>query len=227
MKYSHLLFDADDTLFDFPQASSKAFSIMCQLHEISCTRENRRLYDDINQELWSAFDRGEVSKDFVTLERYVRFLKALNLHRDPIQCNHDYLKALGECTFPLPHAETVCRTLWERGHQMYIVTNAVASVQRSRLAGSVFSPYFLEAFISEDAGAAKPSKAYFDYVRSRVPAITAQNTLVIGDSLSSDIRGANHAGLPCCWFNPHKKARPANLRIDYEITDLRQLLEIV
>ena len=127
----------------------------------------------------------------------------------------------------LPHAESVCRTLAQRGHRMYIVTNAVASVQQSRLRNSVFAGLFLDAFISEEAGASKPDPAYYAYVRSRVPGMDASNTLVIGDSLTTDIQGANNAGLPCCWFNPRGKERPEHLRVDYEIRDLRELLDIV
>lgn len=227
MKYPYLLFDADDTLFDFPRASSRAFEIMCRGHDIPYTPESYQLYHKINLELWSAFDRGEVTKEFVTLERYVRFLKALELKRDPAACNRDYLAALGEGVYPLPYAEAVCRELKARGHRMYIITNAVASVQRSRLRGSVFSELFEAAFISEEAGASKPSRAYFDYVRRQLPGMTEENTLVIGDSLSTDIQGANNAGLPCCWVNPAGATRREGLRVDYEIADLRELLDIV
>ena len=227
MRYPYLLFDADDTLFDFPRASSRAFSIMCQMDGIPDTREVRQLYHDINRELWDAFDRGEVTKDHVTLERYVRLLQALKLDLDPARCNRDYLTALGEGVYPLPHAEAVCRELVRRGHRLYILTNAVASVQRSRLQGSVFAGLITAAFISEDAGASKPDRAYYDYVRAQVPALTAENCLVIGDSLATDIRGANNAGLPCCWFNPKGLAPWEGLRIDHTITDLRQLLDIV
>lgn len=227
MKYPYLLFDADDTLFDFPKASSQAFSTMCRRNRIPDSAETYQLYHEINLVLWEAFDRGEITKEFLTLERYVRFLKALELDRDPAQCNTDYLEALGRTVYPLPYAEEVCRELVRRGHKLYIVTNAVASVQRSRLSVCPFGDVFTAAFISEEAAAAKPHKAYYDYVRRLVPEITPENTLVIGDSLSTDIRGANNAGLPCCWFNPGGKTAPEDLRIDYAITDLRQLLDIV
>ncbi len=227
MKYEYLLFDADDTLFDFPKASSRAFEAMCRARDIPYSPEVYRIYHEINLELWAAFDRGELSKEFVTLERYVRFLKALGLERDPAGCNRDYLAALGEGVYPLPHAEEVCRELKRRGHRMYIITNAVASVQRSRLRGSVFAELFEGAFISEEAGAAKPSKAYFDYVRRRLPGLTDENALVIGDSLATDMQGANNAGLPCCWVNPAGNPGREDLRVDYEISGLRELLEIV
>ena len=220
MKYPVLLFDADDTLFDFPKASARAFAAMCRADGIPDTEESRQLYHTINLELWAAFDRGEVTKEYVTLERFVRFLRALDLPLDPVKCNRDYLTALGAGVFPLPRAEEVCRELVRRGHRLYIVTNAVASVQRSRLQGSVFADLITDAFISEDAGASKPSALYYEYVLSRIGA-PREDCLAIGDSLATDIRGANNAGLPCCWFNPGGKPRPEDLRIDYEIRDLR------
>ena len=82
MRYVNLLLDADDTLFDFPKASARAFSRMCQLHDIPDTPDVYQLYHQINLELWNAFDRGDVTKEFVTLERYVRFFDALHLKRD-------------------------------------------------------------------------------------------------------------------------------------------------
>jgi len=227
MTYTYLLFDADDTLFDFPKASLNAFSVMCELNDIPNTPDTYQLYYEINYRLWAAFDRGEISKETLTLERFVRFLRELELSRDPAKCNQDYLRALGSGVFPLPYAEEVCRELSSRGHKLYIATNAVAAVQRSRLQNSVFAEFFLDAFISEEAGAPKPHKAYYAYILRRVPELTPQNTLVIGDSLSTDIQGANNAGLPCCWFNPNRLPRPAGLRIDHEISDLRQLLNIV
>jgi HAD superfamily hydrolase (TIGR01549 family) len=117
--------------------------------------------------------------------------------------------------------------LADRGHFLYIVTNAVASVQKRRLQQCTFSHLFKDVFISEEAGAAKPTKAYFDYVRTRIPGLTAENTLVIGDSLTTDIRGANNAGLPCCWLNPQKKTAPSDLTIHYEIQSLPELLDLV
>lgn len=227
MKYPYLLFDADDTLFDFPKASHHAFSLLCANQNIPDTPDVRECYHRINAELWAAFDRGEITKEQVVVGRFVRFLQEIGLERDPEQCNREYLHHLGQGVYPLPHAEEVCRELVQRGHKLYIVTNAVASVQRNRLKNSVFDQFVTEAFISEEAGAAKPDPRYYQYVFSRVPELSPENTLVIGDSLSTDILGANQAGLPCCWYNPQGKAHDSALRIDYEIQDLTELLDLV
>lgn len=226
MKYPYLLLDADNTLFDFDAGNRHAFHEVCARYDIPDTDESFLCYERCNNAMWTAFDRGECTKDFLVVERFRLFLKEIGLDRDPVLCNDLHLQVLGQNTLMLPHAQEVCREL-SREHRLYIVTNAVASVQRSRLAGSAIAPYISGAFISEEAGASKPSAAYFDYVFSHIHGITRDNCLLVGDSLSSDIRGANNAGIPCCWYNPKEAARPGDLRIDYEIRDLRQLYDLV
>ena len=226
MTYPYLLLDADNTLFNFDRANREAFHAVCTSFAIPESDETFALYERCNNEMWAAFDRGECTKEFLVVQRFRNFLAAMGLDRDPEGCNALHLQTLSRCAFMLPYAEEVCRTL-SRDHKLYLVTNAVASVQRGRLAKSPIVPYITAAFISEEAGAAKPDPAYFDYVFAHIDGITRENCLVIGDSISSDIRGANTYGLPCCWYNPGHTPRPDGLRIDYEITNLRQLYDIV
>ena len=224
--YSILLFDADNTLFNFDAGNRRAFSEVCRICHLPDTDELFHAYEAVNAEMWSAFDRGECTKDFLVVERFRLFLERAGLQADPVQCNKIHLSTLATNTVLLPHALEVCRTLAQT-HSLYIVTNAVAAVQKARLAASDLRPYITDAFISEDAGASKPSVAYFDYVFSRIPGITRENCLLIGDSPSSDLQGANNYGIPCCWYNPRGLARPDGIRIDYEIRDLPELLTIV
>lgn len=224
--YSILLFDADNTLFNFNAGNRRAFSEVCRICHLPDTDELFHAYEAVNAEMWSAFDRGECTKDFLVVERFRLFLERAGLQADPVQCNKIHLSTLATNTVLLPHALEVCRTLAQT-HSLYIVTNAVAAVQKARLAASDLRPYITDAFISEDAGASKPSVAYFDYVFSRIPDITRENCLLIGDSPSSDLQGANNYGIPCCWYNPRGLARPDGMRIDYEIRDLPELLPIV
>lgn len=223
--YPILLFDADNTLFNFDAGNRRAFSETCRVCRLPDTPELFRVYEQSNAEMWSAFDRGECTKDFLVVERFRLFLERAGLQADPVLCNKIHLDTLATNTVLLPHALEVCRTLAQT-HKLYIVTNAVAAVQKTRLAASDIRPYITGAFISEDAGASKPSKAYFDYVFSHIPGIARENCLLIGDSPSSDLRGANNYGIPCCWYNPQGLARPDGLRIDYEIRDLTELLPI-
>ena len=224
--YSILLFDADNTLFNFDAGNRRAFSEVCRICHLPDTDELFHAYEAVNAEMWSAFDRGECTKDFLVVERFRLFLERAGLQADPVQCNKIHLSTLATNTVLLPHALEVCRTLAQT-HSLYIVTNAVAAVQKARLAASDLRPYITDAFISEDAGASKPSVAYFDYIFSRIPGITRENCLLIGDSPSSDLQGANNYGILCCWYNPRGLARPDGIRIDYEIRDLPELLPIV
>ena len=224
--YSILLFDADNTLFNFDAGNRRAFSAVCRICHLPDTDELFHAYEAVNAEMWSAFDRGECTKDFLVVERFRLFLERAGLQADPVQCNKIHLSTLATNTVLLPHALEVCRTLAQT-HSLYIVTNAVAAVQKARLAASDLRPYITDAFISEDAGASKPSVAYFDYVFSRIPGIARENCLLIGDSPSSDLQGANNYGIPCCWYNPRGLARPDGMRINYEIRDLPELLPIV
>jgi len=224
--YSILLFDADNTLFNFDAGNRRAFSEVCRICHLPDTDELFHAYEAVNAEMWSAFDRGECTKGFLVVERFRLFLERAGLQADPVQCNKIHLSTLATNTVLLPHALEVCRTLAQT-HSLYIVTNAVAAVQKARLAASDLRPYITDAFISEDAGASKPSVAYFDYVFSRIPGITRENCLLIGDSPSSDLQGANNYGIPCCWYNPRGLARPDGMRINYEIRDLPELLPIV
>ena len=165
---------------------------------------------------------GETSED--ACRREIR--EELGLELDIEGCNRVRLEVLGRSTALVPHALEVVREL-KKTHRVYLITNAVESVQRGRLGRSALAPLIEEAFISETAGAAKPSVEYFDYVFAHIDGITRENCLVIGDSLTSDIQGENNYGLACCWFNPKKAPKPESLRVDYEIRDLRELYDIV
>lgn len=225
-RYPYLLFDADDTLFDFSAANHNAFARVCDYCGLPYTEALYEHYESINAPLWQQLNRGEVTKEFLVVERFRRFLSEIGVDRDPAECNRIQLAGLGSSSVLFPEALEVAKTL-ARDHKLYIVTNAVASVQRVRLSASAIAPYITDAFISEEAGAAKPSKTYFDYVFARIDGITPNNCLVIGDSLTSDIQGAVNAGLPACWYNPRGAARPADMAIDYEIRNLRELYDIV
>lgn len=226
MRYPYLLFDADNTLFDFDRANRAAFEAACASVGLTYSDGLLRQYEVHNNACWTMFDRGEASKDFIVVERFRRLFAELGVDASPETANERHLSTLAACSFPAPYSVEVCARL-SRTHRLFLVTNAVASVQRGRLAKAEIRPYIEAAFISEEAGAQKPTTAYFDYVFAHIDGIARDNCLVIGDSLSSDIQGANNYGLPCCWYNPKRARNSYGLRVDYEITDLRALYDIV
>ena len=227
MNYPILLFDADNTLFDFDAAERTAFETLCREAGLPFSAERYACYQACNAALWRDFDRGLCDKEFLRLERFRRYLRETGAAGDAAALNRIYSEALGRCAMLLPGALDLCRALAAGGRRLFLITNGVAAVQRARFAASPLAPCFEALFISEAVGCGKPNRAYFDYVLARIPGAKREDCLVIGDSLTSDIQGANNASLPCCWFNPRGLPRPAAPRIDYEIRALPELAALL
>ena len=222
-RYPYLLFDADNTLFCFDEANIHAFRAVCDAFGLPFSQTLFDRFEIINNATWERFDRGELTKDETVLERFRAFFAAEGIRGlEPAACNRVHLASLSNATYLMPHAAEVVAKLREM-HRIYLITNAVEAVQRGRLGRSALAPYVEEAFISETAGAAKPSVEYFDYVFAHIDGITRENCLVIGDSLTSDIRGGDNAGIVTCWYNPEGIKAPEGYRIDHEIRDLHEV----
>jgi len=110
-----------------------------------------------------------------------------------------------------------------RKYDLYVITNGVSKTQYNRLAKSGIDRYMKDIFVSEDAGCQKPRKEFFEYCFKRLGTDDVSQMLVIGDSLSSDIRGGNNAGIDTCWFNRKGDSCPADISVDYEIRHLEEL----
>lgn len=227
MKYSILLFDADNTVLDFDKSEEQALQrsfALCGLHfDINVLSVYRR--NNIAQ--WQKYERGEITRDEVLSSRFELTLQELNI----VGCNIDklaeeYEKYLHFGFFKMPHAEEVLQKL-QTNCRLYIVSNGVLSIQNSRMNGSGLEKYFITRFISEEIGCPKPNKQFFDVCFSRIPNFCKQQTLIIGDSLSSDIQGGKNAEIDTCWYNPFGAKNNTDCAPTYEISDLRQLLEIV
>jgi len=233
MPYSLVLFDADDTLFDFGRAERHAFSAM--LDEVLEERpapgpreEIFKLYQRINAQIWQELEQGRLSKARLNVERFQRFWTALGLSVDAEQSGARYVTQLSQCTFLLEEAlETCTRLRQERGCRVGIITNGLQQVQTSRLERSELAPWVDFMVVSEECGYAKPDPRIFAYAFERYPHAAPEATLFVGDRLETDIEGGNAFGLDSCWFNPARQPNPTSLRPTYEIHTLRQVLDLV
>ena len=144
---------------------------------------------------------------------------------DPIQFNKDYFSNLRLHHPLMPNAIELLEQLATK--RLYVVTNGDKYVQQPRYTNSGLSKYFIQSFISEDTGFEKPNIEYFEYVADRIEHFDKKKTLIIGDSLSSDIKGGNNFGIKTCWYNPKRKPLVDVYKVDYEIHDLLELLPIV
>lgn len=224
--YSHILFDMDDTIFDFQQAQLVSFKCVLKKYDVPFSLEAYQCYENINHNLWQQFDAGILSKDRVQNERFVRFFDAMNIDIDGMQANLSYQESLATQTWLVPHAKEICMEL-SKNHILSIVTNGVGITQKKRFLLSEVRPYFTNILISEDVGVAKPNKKFFDEVLKTIECMEKDKVLLVGDSLSADIQGANNAEIDCCWFNPKGATPDCKVQITYTITDLMQLMDIV
>jgi len=227
MAYRYVLFDADDTLFDFQGA--------CRIALVQTVRSLTGrdipgafdIYERNNRRWWDDFEQGKVTMDQLSTGRFVDFAAEMGLEdcASPEQWRDEYQKNLGGCPLLVEGAEELCRALKGKC-RMFIVTNGIAAVQRDRMSRSSIKDCFEELFISQELGCRKPQKEYFDIVLSRLGDADKKDILVVGDSLSSDIRGGIAAGLDVCWFNPHGKDA-GELHPDYTVSRLCDVAAVV
>ena len=228
-KYTTVLFDADNTLLDFDKDEHCALLKVMELYGVPVTEENISTYIKINQGMWKAIERGEITKPELKRTRFKNFFEAINFRcdTDPFEVNEKYLSLLGEGGNTLEGAAELCRELKEKGYDLYIVTNGIEKTQRKRLKRSGLLPFFTDIFVSEAIGHQKPKREYFDYVLSHIAEKDMDKIILVGDSLTSDIKGAMNAGLKSVWLNLKGQALPEEYRPDYVIEDVRDVRGIL
>jgi YjjG family noncanonical pyrimidine nucleotidase len=160
------------------------------------------------------------------VQRFAQLLDEVGVARDARAFADRYLEHVGEGTHLIDGAETVVEALSERA-RLALITNGFAQVQRSRFARSPLTRFFEPIVISDEVGVAKPDPAIFDEAFRRMQNPSTSDVLMIGDSLSADIRGGIGYGLDTCWFNPANRPRPTDLPITHEIHCLNELLPLV
>lgn len=229
MRYNVILFDADETLYDY--AKSEAFALSGVFGEIGqeCTDAIVDSYRRINQQLWSDFEQGKVTQRELRTARFERLLAehGITCALDADAFSDVYIKYLGQGSFLMEGAEELCRQLTERGQRMAIITNGIKEVQFNRISRSSLCDSFECIIVSEDAGSQKPHEGIFDYAFDKLNHPDKSGVLIVGDSLTSDIQGGIRYGIDTCWYNPLRKANPTANQPKYEIHSLMELHDII
>ena len=222
----NILLDLDDTLLDFGRAESIAISKTLLKLKLEPTEEVLRRYHEINAALWHRLEDGTITRDELMLERFRRLGEQMSLPIDPVLTQSYYDEFLPMGCFFIPGAKELLETLSER-YTLYIASNGTVRTQQKRIANAGISGYFADVFLSELIGAYKPSVAFFDACFARMKGATRENTVLVGDSVASDVRGGMNAGLPTVWFNPHGHTLPEGVHADAEIRALPELVRVL
>jgi len=226
MYYQWILFDADGTLFDYDRAEAWALERTFEQFGLPLQPHAVERYRRINGEIWHQFEQGRIDQRRLRTQRFEALAQALGLSYDPASFSTHYLENLGLGVDLIDGAERVLRALQDRVRLM-LITNGLKDVQRSRLARSTIGHYFSDVIISEEVGAAKPDRRIFDVAFERMGFPPRDSVLIVGDSLSSDIKGGSDYGIHTCWYNPGSVPQAGDLEIHYEIAELEELLHLV
>jgi len=201
-KYKAIFFDADDTLFDYPQAERAAL-LACQ-DEFGIAADPvafTAVYRRHNRDVWQAFERGETNQAALRVERFRRLAAEIGLPGLPLEkISAYYLQALAGQSQLLPGALAMVRKLAKK-FPLALITNGIAAVQNQRFAASPITPYFRSIVISEEVGMAKPDPRIFGPALAKL-GVGAAEVLYVGDSVTSDMAAARNAGMDFCWLNP-------------------------
>ena len=218
----NVLFDLDDTLFDFHKAEKIALTKTLVHFGIDPTEETLALYSTINAAHWKRLELGEISREEVKVGRYRELFETIGVECDPVKATAYYESLLTIGHYFMPCAPELLEELY-RKYRLYIVSNGTAKVQEGRIGSSGIAKYMDGIFISQILGANKPDKQFFDICFAEIPDFSLSETVIIGDSLSSDIKGGINAGITTVWFNPKRIENDSDIKPDYTIKELSEV----
>lgn len=222
----NILMDLDDTILDFHQAERCALEKTLVYLGIDPAPETMARYSQINLAQWKLLEQGKLTRDQVKVRRYTLLFDQLGVQRCARSAAQYYEKQLAVGHFFIPGALETLKTLSAR-YRVYVVSNGTTAVQRPRMESAGIGRYLSGVFLSEQIGCAKPSPAFFEACFSGIEDFSRAQTVIVGDSLSADIRGGKDAGITTVWFNPGGACCPAQDAPDYQIRRLSELAPLL
>ena len=189
-----------------------------------CTDEMLQRYSVINRGYWERLETGELTREQVMLGRFHEFFESEGLPTDQVKVfNDEYQIRLGDKAFFCDHGDELVKQLKATVKQ-YAVTNGTTVAQERKLRFSGLDQLLDGVFISEQVGVDKPQKAFFDAVWNEIGSYAPDEVVIVGDSLTSDIRGGKNAGILTCWYNPDHLPNKIEVTPDCTIDNLQDIL---
>jgi YjjG family noncanonical pyrimidine nucleotidase len=183
-------------------------------------------YRLINKQIWNDYENGKIDSNNLRIERFKKLFENYEVNIDFNEFSNIYLSLLADGIFLIDGAEEVCRYLFAK-YKIFILTNGIKDVQHSRINNSPLGKYIHGIITSEETGYKKPDVGIFDYAFNKIGHLDKGTALIIGDSLSSDIQGGINYKIDTCWYNSLNEENKSGLNPNYEIKDLRQLIELL
>ena len=235
MRYKDLFIDFDDTLYDTYGNAVIALQETYEAFHLDRYFEDPQVFYDAywtaNIDLWTQYAKGEITRDYLIVERFRRPLsvgKGIEITKELcLEISDKFLDFCASKPGVIHGAHELMDYLKRKGYRMHMCSNGFHEVQYKKLDACGLRDYFDTIILSEDAGVNKPSKAYFDYAL-KVSGANRETTLMIGDNLQSDILGALNAGLDAMLFNRWQvpsEEFPQNLT--FVVDNLCDIMEIL
>ncbi len=227
-KYTTIFWDLDQTLLNFDLSMDYALRAVFGQYGLEINDEIAARYEVINRGYWNRLELGEITKEELKSGRFRTLFEELGIkHIVPEEMAVDYQRELGSVFFYMDGAKELVTRLRAEGYRQYVVTNGVSATQENKMRLSGLDQIMDGVFVSELMGYPKPRKEYFDACFARLPDVLREECILVGDSLTSDMRGAGNAGIAACWFNPEGREKDTDVHTDYEIHRLDELLAIL
>jgi putative hydrolase of the HAD superfamily len=228
--YKHIFFDLDHTIWDFDKNAEET------LHELYHTHLLKDLgllspdifietYTRNNHALWAEYHLGKISKDYLRSQRFQKTFVELGVSHEviPAGFEDDYVRICPTKTNLFPHAHETLTYLQQK-YALHLISNGFRESTELKVATTGLAAYFKTIVISEIVGVNKPDKAIFEYALNGARA-EKRESLMIGDSLEADIRGAMDFGMDAIYFNPLNKEKPQD--VNSQIIHLEELLKLL
>lgn len=227
MKYEVIIFDADETLFDFKKSERESLKNTMREFNIEYDENyHLKVYKDINTAIWKELENGLITQKELKIERFKRLSHSLNTEFDEVQFAKSYMRHLSYASFLYAESIDLVESL-SKDYRLTIITNGLTDVQENRIRKSIIGKYFEDIVISEEVQVSKPDSKIFEHALNNIKYTDKSKVLMVGDSLTSDIQGGINFGIDTCWFNPKKIENKTKIKPAYEISSLMGLKNIL
>ena len=223
-----ILWDVDGTLLDFDAAERAAIRTLFNAFGLGeCTDAMLARYHEINIGFWQKLERNELTRSQILVGRFEQFFSEYGINTGiASEFNKRYQLTLGETIVYHDDSLNIVKALKGIVKQ-YVVSNGTIAAQTKKLDRSKLGEQMDGIFLSEELGVDKPDIAFFNKVFSAIHADDLSTIMIVGDSLTSDILGGMNAGIRTCWYNPEGKPLPDTYNVDYIISDLHELMDLL